>query len=101
LGADYVITPIKLPDDLPVTMRSIETLPPDWDAGEPTNDTRDIGTEWTKSLATVVLVVPSVVIPRECNYTVNPQHPDVPRMQFFSPEPFYFDDRLGRVRVRT
>ena len=49
LGANYVITPIELPDDLAVTALSIETLPPNWDAGEPTNDARDIGTEWAKS----------------------------------------------------
>jgi len=57
LGAGYVVTPIELPDDLPVTTRP-ETLPPNWDAGEPTNETLDIGTEWAKSLTTVVLVVP-------------------------------------------
>jgi RES domain-containing protein len=43
LGADYVITPIELSDDLPVTALSI--------------DTRDIGTEWAKSRTTVALVV--------------------------------------------
>jgi hypothetical protein len=58
-------------------------------AGEPGSDTRDIGTEWAKSLTTVVLVVASVVIPR-----------NFPRMRFFSPEPFYFDDRFGRARVK-
>jgi RES domain-containing protein len=48
LVADYVVTQIELPDDLPVTTRSIETLPPSWDAGEPADLTRDIGTEWAK-----------------------------------------------------
>jgi RES domain-containing protein len=46
-------------------------------------------------------VVPSVVIPGERNYIVNPHHPDFPRMRFFSPEPFYFDDRLGRAQMKT
>lgn len=95
-----MITPIELPDDLAVTTRAIETLPPNWEAGEPTNGTRDIGTEWAKNLTAAVLVVPSVVIPREYNYILNPFHPDFPRLRFFSPEPFYFDDRLSRARMK-
>jgi hypothetical protein len=81
LAADYAVTPIELPDDLAVTTRTIETLPTNWDAGEPANDTRDIGTEWAKSLVTVILAVPSVVIPRECGYIVNPRHPDFPTVR--------------------
>src|SRR5438067_12137821 len=50
LGADYLITPIEVPDDLPLTTLSVEALPANWDAGEPTNDTREIGTEWARSL---------------------------------------------------
>jgi RES domain-containing protein len=45
LAGDYVITPIEVPEDLAVTMRSIGTLPLNWDARQPTNDTRDIGTD--------------------------------------------------------
>jgi len=81
LATDYAVTPIEQPDDVAATTRTIETLPTNWDAGEPTNDTRDIGMEWAKSLVTVILAVPSVVIPRECGYIVNPRHPDFPRVR--------------------
>jgi RES domain-containing protein len=62
--------------------------------------TRDLGTSWAHGLTTAVLSVPSVVIPRERNYILNPAHPDFSRIQFSGPEPFYFDDRLGRAWVR-
>ena len=72
-------------------------LPAGWDAGVPTDATRDIGTNWAKGLVTLVLSVPSAVIPRERNYILNPLHPDFKRIRLSIPEPFYFDDRLGRV----
>jgi len=71
-----------------------------WDATEPTTGTRDIGTDWANGLATAVLVVPSAVIAREQNDLLNPQHPDFGRIRFHTQEPFYFDDRLGRVLLK-
>src|SRR5947199_2462402 len=46
LADDYRVTPIEVPDHLAITTRSIETLPANWNAGRPINDTRDIGAEW-------------------------------------------------------
>lgn len=98
LADDYVATPIEVPDGIAVTVLAISGLPMAWDESEPIDATRDIGTNWAKGLATAVLSVPSAVIPRERNYILNPAHPDFARNRFFDPEPFYFDDRLGRAR---
>ena len=100
LADDYVATPIEVPDELDVKVISIAELAPGWDANEATDVTRDIGTNWQKALVTAVLSVPSAVIPRERNYILNPAHPDFNRIRFSSPEPFYFDDRLGRARLK-
>jgi RES domain-containing protein len=97
LAGEYVVTPIELPDDLGATTLSIETLPSNWDAGQPTDETAEIGTHWANHLTTAVLVVPSAVIPRECNCILNPRHPDFCRIRFLSPEPFHFDARLRRT----
>jgi RES domain-containing protein len=101
LAGDYVVTPIELPEDLAVTTRSIGTLPPNWDARQPVDDTRDIGADWANGLTSAVLEVPSTVIPREFNYILNPRHPDFPKIRFFTPEPFYFDSRLNRAWRKT
>ena len=101
LAGDYGVVSIQLPDDLAVTNRSVETLPLNWNAREPGNDTRDIGTNWANSLATSVLVVPSAVIVQEYNYILNPRHADFSRIRFLNPEPFHFDDRLGRAWLRV
>jgi RES domain-containing protein len=74
--ADYVVTPIEVPDDIDAIALSLDTLPPDWDAAIASPKTADIGTEWAETLETVVLVVPSAIISREQNYILNPRHPN-------------------------
>ena len=55
---------------------------------------KDIGTSWAKSGATAVLSAPSVVVPNERNYLLNPAHPDFSKIRFSAPKPFVFDKRL-------
>jgi hypothetical protein len=74
LAGDYVIPPIEVPDDLDVTRRTAESLRLNWDVSDPSDGTRDIGTDWANGLTTVVLAVPSAVIARENNYLLNPRH---------------------------
>lgn len=96
LANDYIVTAITIPEATPIKTLGVADVPDGWDAGEPTKATRDIGTNWAKSVTTAVLAVPSAVIPREWNYLLNPVHPAFATFHFSEPEPFYFDDRLGR-----
>lgn len=96
LANDYLVTPIEIPDDLATTTLSADSLPAGWNGSEPTRHTRDAGTNWVNSLTSAVLVVPSAVIPQECNYILNPRHRDFTALRFGSPEPFHFDQRLYR-----
>ncbi len=100
LAGDYIVTPIEVSDNLPVVTQPVETLPPGWNAGQSTDETRNIGTEWAISMASAVLVVPSAVIPQEYNYLLNPRHPDFAKISFLSVEPFSFDDRLRRAWLK-
>jgi RES domain-containing protein len=97
LADDYVSIPIEIPDSVTIKSLSVADLLPGWDSNPVPDTTRDIGTDWAKGLATAVLSVPPAVIPRERNYILNPAHPDFARIRFATPEPFYFDDRLGRL----
>lgn len=45
----------------------------------------------------VVLAVPSVLVPTETNYLINPNHPDFPKISIGNPEDFQFDPRLTRA----
>ncbi len=98
LADDYVATPIEIPDEIAVTVIPVSSLPVGWNVNVPMDATRDMGTNWAKSLTTAVLSVPSSVVPRERNYILNPAHPDFGRIRFANPEPFYFDNRLGHAK---
>jgi RES domain-containing protein len=96
LANDYVITTVDIPDDIWMLHRSADNLPSNWNAPQPVNDTRDLGSKWAQSLVTPVLIVPSAVVPPEKNYLLNPRHPDFSRIRFSVPEPFRFDPRFKR-----
>jgi RES domain-containing protein len=41
-----------------------------------------------------VLQIPSVLVPEEHNFLLNPEHGDFARLRFGKPQPFRFDPRL-------
>lgn len=53
-----------------------------------------IGDEWLESKATAVLEVPSVLVPRQKNYLINPEHPLAASISIVEANPFAFDSRL-------
>ena len=55
---------------------------------------RQIGDDWLDSNATPVLEVPSVLVPRQKNYLINPAHPLSRAIAVLKSSPFAFDSRL-------
>jgi len=68
-------------------------LPPGWT--EKRDLARTVGGGWTDAKKSLALRVPSVVVPQEANYLVNPRHPDANQVQIGDPEPYVFDERLA------
>lgn len=67
-----------------------------WDAIPP-DASVTFGTRWLAERRSVVLQVPSVMIPREANFVLNPEHRDFQRVvRIGAAEPFAFDPRLLR-----
>jgi RES domain-containing protein len=56
--------------------------------------TKDFGTSWCRASRGWVLQVPSVVIPDESNYLINPSHPLWSEVKIVSIDPIDFDLRL-------
>ena len=73
------------PGDLPADWRS-----PLWPAS-----TQAVGTRWFADQDSVVLEVPSAIVPHAQNYLLNPQHPLFGELVIQGPEPFELDSRLG------
>jgi RES domain-containing protein len=85
---------VELPANINIFSIADWELPKAWDAGSDQNSTRDLGTKWANDQTTAIMSVPSVVIPKERNYLLNPAHQDFARIKFSAPEPFVFDARL-------
>ena len=89
----YLAIPIEF-DNALVEKIAPDTLPADWTDEPPPPSTKDIGDTWVKEGRSTVLEIPSVIIPGEANYLLNPAHPDFKKIVIGKPEPFSFDPRL-------
>lgn len=81
-------------DESLVTRVEFNELPANWADPEPPRELQMIGDEWIHSERSAVLSVPSVIVPHERNYLLNPAHDDFRRIQLSPPEPFRFDLRI-------
>jgi RES domain-containing protein len=82
-----------------VDARLIETLgrlPRSWRTVEGMPLTQRLGDEWLAAGRTLVLAVPSAIVPEESNYVLNPAHPAFAKLKIGSPTPFVLDPRLTR-----
>ena len=83
--ATLVFLTIEVPD-LPI--ERVHTPPADVAAS------RQIGDDWLASKSTILLEVPSVLIPKQRNYLINPAHPLFGAVRISEINPFAFDSRL-------
>ena len=73
---------------------SKDQLPPDWNALPASDQTRTVGDAWLAAAHSVVLRVPSVVLPHSYNYVVNPSHPDQSALRVVEVTPLLLDNRV-------
>jgi len=93
--AAYSAVPLEFPEAL-VTIVELNGLPKSWRDSPAPPETRAIGDKWVADRRSAALRVPSVVVPGEHNYVLNPNHPDFRRVRLGAAVPFPFDPRLPR-----
>jgi len=98
LPSDYRLISIMIPDGVPILTIEIEKLPPGWRSFPFPPITRNVGDQFVKRNQHLVLKVPSVVVPGDFNFLINPSHPDMRLIRIIKTEPFDFDQRLFRRR---
>jgi RES domain-containing protein len=88
---------IDVPDDVWAAAERVDVSKlVGWDA-EPAGKTSfDAGTAWAKGLSSALLIVPSIVVPEECNVLVNPAHPDAGRLKATKVRKIAFDARVKK-----
>jgi len=90
---------IEIPEMVPLYNIIEKQLPKDWCKME--HFTQLIGYNAFKHQKYLGVKVPSASVIHECNYLMNPAHPEFHLVKITSAEPYTFDDRLFDSTVRV
>lgn len=89
----YLLATLQFSDEL-IEELDLTTLPAHWRRFPAPPELQAIGDRWVKEFRSVVLRVPSAVVPSGYNFLLNPMHPRFAGVIIDSPVPFEFDPRL-------
>lgn len=84
---------VDIPDHM-ITGLISGGLPAGWNSVPYGTISQDLGDDWLEGLTSVALKVPSVIVPAECNYLINPVHPDFGKIHCSEPAKPALDERL-------
>lgn len=91
---DYELVEILIPAGAKLKEIDASELPTDWKSIPHSHTTQELGNGFTLENKYLVFKVPSVIVPGEFNYLINPAHSLFNQLEIVSVEPFEFDQRL-------
>ena len=95
LPNDLSLITIQVPGSAVMNEIRADELPEDWTRYPPAKSLADMGRRWIESGESLLLRVPSAVIPWERNVLINPNHKMMKKVKVISIESFGFDERPG------
>jgi len=90
----YSFAVAEFDESLILSVEEFQTLPENWNASPSPLEIQRIGDKWAKAQASVVLRVPTSVLPVEFNYLINVEHPEFSKVKLGEPQTFTLDERL-------
>ena len=97
--ADLVLVRVTLPDTYSSETPALGDLPNDWKAIRSGPGSMEFGTRWARENRSLVLYVPSVIVPEDRNGVVNPNHPEFGRVSMTIERAFHYDPRICGSRT--
>jgi RES domain-containing protein len=94
LPTDVCVVEIELPDTTRIISMPLSSLPENWRAGPPLKSLRQIGDQWVLKGQSLILKIPSTVMPLEFSYILNPAHQDMPAVSVSSIRDYVWDRRM-------
>jgi RES domain-containing protein len=94
LHISFVYFRLEILDDLPI--ERLRKPPAQWRAEPAGATSMRRGSSWIRNGRTAILAVPSVILPSETNYLLNPNHPEFARIRIGRPQRFVFDPRMWK-----
>ena len=92
-AGQFLFVEVRFPERF-ITTVTPDDLEADWRNYPPQNSTVTLGGNWLKARSSPVLRVPSITIPEESNYLLNPAHPRAEEIEIGDPRAFTFDPRF-------
>lgn len=93
-----VLVAIDVPDDPGLVYRPLMAeLPADWADLPAPASTQDFGRRWVGSTRSLLMFVPSAIIPESVNVVINPRHPAYRDIRLEIVRAFTFDARMFRA----
>lgn len=96
LPEDYQLLTVHIPKSVSQEELVLEELGEDWKHDQ--ERTRRIGDEWLAGGRSLLLGVPSAIMPHANNYLMNPAHPEAEQVQFEAKR-YAFDERLLKNKL--
>jgi RES domain-containing protein len=90
----YVTIPVTFDPYLVEKVDPVK-LPPSWQSSPPQYELQQIGDDWVDSMRSCILEIPSVIVPHESNFILNPKHSDFASLEIGDPIGLDIDQRLA------
>jgi RES domain-containing protein len=91
---DLILVRIELPENCSVEEPALADLPAGWNAVPIRPASMDFGTAWAQERRSLVLYVPSALVPEEGNAVLNPHHPEFAAVELSIQREFQYDPRM-------
>ena len=91
---NFQLLTIEAPEETPLPIVPVEQLPEGWTANLAA--TRAVGDAWLRDGKSLLLRVPSVLVPQAFNVLINPMRADAPSLKIISAEKVPLDSRFAR-----
>jgi RES domain-containing protein len=95
-GREFAVFRVRIPERPPVKKIENRNLPPEWRKHPALETCKDLGSAWLEKDAGLVLQTPSVVIPHQHKFLINPDHPTFKKIKIERLDVFSFDPRMWK-----
>lgn len=96
-NADFKIMFIQIPDDASITSMKVAELKKGWRNAENFEQCQQSGNKWYRENKTLLLKVPSAVLPEGFNFVINTLHPDFKKVKLIEITDLVPDERIEKI----
>lgn len=96
-SSNFITIFYEIPEDIIIEEVHIQNLKADWRSQNSYIDCQKTGNEWYDNKSSLILKVPSAIIPDEFNYIIKTTSTEIDRIAIKNKKPFIPDERLEKI----